>query len=230
MRTADLLATLQLADSAFPTGGFVQSHGLEAVVETGAISGRAAIAEWIGDLLLWQMGPSEGSALAGAWQLWPDLGPVADIDRYLTAARLAREPREQSLRLGRRLAATLAEVAGGSDPDGLALLRHAVQKGTIPGNYAVVLGAGCAALGVPLDHALAVFFHQVVAEVLGAAVRLTVLDPIDAQVVRRAISPRIEEAMTVAMDTPWKEMYACAYHTEIMSMKHETMTSRLFAT
>ncbi|HZH77778.1 MAG TPA: urease accessory protein UreF, partial [Archangium sp.] len=42
---------LQLADSAFPTGGFAHSGGLEAAVQQGEVRGREGLERFVRELL-----------------------------------------------------------------------------------------------------------------------------------------------------------------------------------
>src|SRR2546423_814678 len=114
MPDAGLLAALQLGDSLFPSGGFTLSHGLETLAERSLIADARSLQAWIATSLRWQVGPSDGVAAAAAWSAGGDLVQVAEIDRYLRATKLAREPRQASERTGRQMLATLATVVGGS--------------------------------------------------------------------------------------------------------------------
>ena len=95
------LGSLQLADSFFPGGGYTLSHGLESYAEAGLLDATSltAISR---DLIRLSVGPSDAVALAitmrGAQQ--GDLDLIAAADQRLTAVKLAREPRQASIRLG----------------------------------------------------------------------------------------------------------------------------------
>ena len=99
-----LFATLQLADSFFPTGLFTQSHGLESFVAAGTV-GAARIEALLHGYLLHVAAP--GDALAARWVARAahagDLDLVAQIDERLEVTKLAPEGRLVSRRCGGRV-------------------------------------------------------------------------------------------------------------------------------
>jgi urease accessory protein len=220
-----LLAALQLGDSLFPSGGFTLSHGLETLAERRLIADAAALQAWIEVGLRWQVAPSDGVAAAAVWNAADDLGEVAEIDCLLLAMKLAREPREASERTGRQMLTTLAALVGGS----LTRYRREVMAGRAPGLQPVVLGLAGRQLGIGQRETVLLLLHLYVAGCLGAALRLLDVDDVETQRIRLALTPALVAAADEALAVPWKEMYACAVHTELMSMMHERATMRLFA-
>ena len=222
---AGLLAALQLGDSLFPSGGFTLSHGLETLAERRLVTDAASLQPWIAVSLRWQVGPSDGVAAAAAWAAGDDLELVVEIDRTLLATKLAREPREASERTGRQMLATLASIAGGT----LTEYRRLVQAGRTPGLQPIVLGLAGRQLGIGRRETVLLLLHLYVAGCLGAALRLLDVDDVETQRVRHDLLPTLVAAADEALAVPWKEMYACAVHTELMTMIHERATMRLFA-
>lgn len=225
MADAALLAALQLGDSLFPSGGFTLSHGLETMAERGLVSDVGTLQQWLTTSVRWQVATCDGVAAVAAWSAGEDLGLVAEIDRYLLATKLAREPREASMRTGRQLLATLSSIAGGTLSDYL----HVVRAGRAPGLQPIVLGLAGRQLGIDRRETVLLLLHLHVAGCLGAALRLLDVDDVEAQRIRLALAPMLAEAADAALAIPWKEMYACAVQTELMTMIHERATMRLFA-
>ena len=222
---ASLLAALQLGDSLFPSGGFTLSHGLETLAELGQVTDARTLHDWLATAVRWQVATSDGVAAAAAWSAGEDLGLVAEIDRYLLATRLAREPREAAARTGRQVLATLATIAGGT----LARYLDEVRAGRAPGLQPIVLGLAGRQLGLGQHETVLLLLHLHVAGCLGAALRLVDVDDVEAQRIRLALAPTLFDAADAALAIPWKEMYACAVQTELMTMIHECATMRLFA-
>ena len=222
---ASLLAALQLGDSLFPSGGFTLSHGLETLAERGLVSDADSLHEWIATSVGWQVATSDGVAAAAVWSAGDDLTLVAEIDRYLLATKLAREPREASLRTGRQLLATLSAIDGGT----VSLYRREVLAERAPGLQPIVLGLAGRQLGLDRRETVLLLLHLHVAGCLGAALRLIDVDDVETQRIRLALAPTLADAADEALSTPWKEMYACAVQTELMAMIHERATMRLFA-
>jgi urease accessory protein len=222
---AALVAALQLGDSLFPSGGFTLSHGLETMAERRLVANAATLQAWIEVGLRWQVAPSDGVATAAAWRAADDLKEVAKIDRLLQATKLAREAREASERTGRQMLATLATIVGGP----LSAFRREVMAGRAGGLQPVVLGLAGRQLGIGRRETVLLLLHLYVAGCIGAALRLLDVDDVETQRIRLAVAPTLSAAADEAMGVPWKEMYACAVHTELMTMMHERATMRLFA-
>ena len=225
MADAGLLAALQLGDSLFPSGGFTLSHGLETLAELGLVTDARTLHDWLSTSVRWQVATSDGVAAAAAWSAGDDLALVAEIDRYLLATKLAREPREASARTGRQMLATLATIAGGT----LARYLDDVRGCRAPGLQPVVLGLAGRRLDLGRRETVLLLLHLHVAGCLGAALRLLDVDDVETQRIRFALASTLAEAADAALAIPWKEMYACAAQTEVMAMIHERATMRLFA-
>jgi urease accessory protein len=226
VRAEALLSALQLGDSLFPSGGFTLSHGLETLAERGLVVDGGTLEAWIAGSVRWQVATADGVAAAAAWNAGDDLGQVAEIDRYLLATKLAREPREASARTGRQLLATLSTIADGT----VSQYRREVVAGRAPGLQPVVIGLAGRQLGLDRRATVLLLLHLHVAGCLGAALRLVDVDDVEAQRIRHALTPTLAAAADEALSVPWREMYACAVQTELMTMIHEHATIRLFAT
>ena len=100
-----LARLLLLADSAFPTGAFAHSWGLEWAVRSGWVTDAASLAAWIREALQFGVAPLEGRAVARARQLAQHPAPPerpaatpADADaRPLPAAAPAAKPAARPL-------------------------------------------------------------------------------------------------------------------------------------
>jgi urease accessory protein len=195
------------------------------MAERSLVKDAASLQGWIEIGLRWQVAPSDGVAAAAAWRAADDLDEVVEIDRLLHATKLAREPREASERTGRQMLATLATIAGGS----LTRYRSDVMAGRTPGLQPVVLGLAGRQFGLGQRETVLLLLHLYVAGCLGAALRLLDVDDVETQRIRLALTLALVAAADDALALPWKEMYACAVHTELMTMMHERATMRLFA-
>lgn len=222
------LAALQLADSAFPSGRYTLSHGLEAIAQSGM---PVDLVELLSDGVRLGVAPSDGVALACAHRAaGPDGGLdmdlVARVDERLTAVKLAREARQASARTGRALLGTAASALGVT---AMAEYAERVAAGRCPGNHAVVLGVLSAALGVPRLEAVAGELYAVCAGWVAAAVRLALTDHRTAQGVLHRVRPVIAEAAAAAVDRDVTRIGGCTPLLDLMSMRHEQAELRLFA-
>jgi urease accessory protein len=233
-RLASHLSLLQFTDSAFPSGRYTLSHGLEAFAQSGqphSPGWRSTVEELLSDSLRFAIAPSDGVALACAHRAVSpddhvDLDGVTSADKRLTAVKLAREAREASTRTGRALLGTAIAALGAT-----AMLDYAelVDKGRSPGNHAVVLGVLSAWFGVPRLEAVAGEMYAFSASWVAAAVRLALIDHRTAQSVVWRVRPVIAEAAITALNRDVAQISSCAPLIDVMSMQHEHAELRLFA-
>jgi len=200
---------LQLADSAFPAGGFAHSAGLESAVQAGAVRSEGQLRAWIGDAL-WN---AQSSALP--FVVRDDFAAAdRDCDAFLVSTVGNRASRTQ----GRALLETCAR----SFPnEAIATLR--AERST-PCHYAPVFGACARALGATRDEACRVFLHLQLRSIASAAVRLGVIGPHLAQRVHFDLHALLEEVARApigepALTAPLQEMFGST---------HDRLYSRLF--
>src|SRR5262245_16566206 len=117
-----LLSLLQLSDSAFPSGRYTLSYGLEALVQSGHLTlpnERSTLIALLRDSIRFGAAPSDGLALACAHRAvgadaGVDLELLTQVDTRLTAVKLPREVRQASTRTGRAVLAAATAAIGGS--------------------------------------------------------------------------------------------------------------------
>jgi urease accessory protein len=223
-----LLATLQLADSAFPAGLYTASHGLETAAQEGRVRTAADLERFAVDWLSWAIGPADAvgvgaAATAGAGG---DLETLLAVDARLAATKLAREGREASLKSGGRLLATAVRLVPPRSV--LADYARAVRAGAAPGTHAVAFGAAAGALGVPPPAAVLAELHAAASGLLGAALRLLRIDHQQTQTVLRRLAPRLAAIAAGAVATDWRRLQPAAPYLDVLQMRHEEAHVRLF--
>ncbi len=113
-----------LADSAFPTGAFAHSWGLECAIRGSQVTGAADLYPWIRDALRFGVAPMEGRAVAQGAQLAADCVPCARADAARVAARVIRLsdelasflPSREARNAGGQLGRSLLAAAGAAFP------------------------------------------------------------------------------------------------------------------
>ncbi|MBD0673762.1 urease accessory protein UreF [Streptomyces sp. CBMA156] len=221
-----LLVCLQLTDSAFPSGFYTLSHGLEGYAQAKAVT-PDTLPDLLADLLRYGVGPSDATALVlahraattGDWRL------LAETDQRLHATRLNRELRLAATRTGRQLLDIARESIGGEALDRYAAL---VAEKRAPGCQPVAAGVAYASAGVPAEQAVTSDLFAFCSSFTGAALRLRLTDHRRAQTVLRAAAPVIREVVSAALERDLADLGGCVPVADAMSGRHERAEARLF--
>jgi urease accessory protein len=212
---------LQLADSAFPAGGFAHSAGLEAAAQLGELRGAGAVSKFVEEAL-WQTGYGSLPFVADAWR---QPARVAELDALCDAFLLGAVANRASRTQGR---AFIAACAASFDEAELARLHADVRARRLSGHHAPLFGAGAAALGIALDDALSVWLHATARGVLSAAVRLGLAGTHEAQAIQRATAPLRARIATECGGLGSDDVAQTAPRLEIVGSQHDRLYSRLF--
>jgi urease accessory protein len=223
-----LLAALQLADSAFPSGAYTLSGGLETLLEDGIVCDVDDIGRCLRATLLGRAAPGDLAALMAAHRAASDadVPTIVAVDHRLAATKLAAEDRDGSRRVGGRLVVEAARLVSSPALDGL---RDAIAVGSTPGTAAVAFGVAASALGIPRRPAAVAAGNALATALLSAAVRLGRMGHGDLQRLLRGAAPTIRRAVDVAEATDWRALRPSAPGFDIAIARHETATGRLFA-
>jgi urease accessory protein len=234
MPLAGFLSALQLSDSAFPSGRYTLSYGLEAFAQSGMVTVPAdptKLEQLLGDSLRYGVAPSDGTALACSHRAVDedsaiDLELAVRADERLTAVKLAREGREASIRTGHAL---LGTATSAFEFGGLAEYADLVAHHRSPGNHAVVLGLVSGLANVPRVEAVAAELYAFSAGWVAAAVRLGLTNHRTAQVLLARVRELTALAALRAADRCVVDISSCTPLLDVMSMQHEEADLRLFA-
>lgn len=212
--TATSWIVLQLADSAFPTGGFAHSAGLEALRAAGELAG---VEPFCAELI--DQAAHGALPLVAAAHDEPDR--LVELDALARATLWSHVAARASRAQGRALLDVATRSFG--DP---ALAR--ARTAPIEGHLAPVYGFVTRTLGVERDDALATFLHLALRSALSAAIRLGACGPAEAQAIHRRLHPALEAALTGARARTLDELAQTAPLLELVQAGHDRLYSRLF--
>ncbi len=222
------LGVLQVSDSFFPTGLYSTSSGLETLLVEGPVS-KEDLVEFISAQIAQQLGPCDCVALANVVGLAErhDLESILEVDETVFAIKAVREAREASCSSGTQLSKTVHRFAG----DGvLSEFLEVVRGGSTPCTYPVAFGVCSHALGIDRERAALSFLYGFVVSVVGAALRLGVIQHLEGQEIIHELKPEVIGAVRGSMDVPASEIWQFSPHLDICQMRHEKMDSRMFIT
>lgn len=227
------LALLRLQtwlSTAFPTGSYSYSHGLEWAVETGDIHDRQTLVDWLEADLCYGSGRNEAIFLGEAWRcaLHHDRIRLAEIAELAELAAAFRGTFEFALESSQQAMACLTTLRQVWPDPLLDCLSKILVEHDIPAAVAVVLGVGSASLGVPSRVALAAFLQSYVANFVTAGIRLIPLGQTDGQFAIARLEKAVMATSVEAEDATIDDLGSAAFMVDLASMAHETQYTRLF--
>lgn len=221
-----LLMLLQWTDSSFPTGAFAHSGGLETYIQHGAVRHAGDLERLIAvklesaaytDLIVVHCAMTahhtDNEAL------------LHELDDLCAVSKPARETREASEKVGRRL---LSSVLNVHPDDRLAAYRAAIERKNLWGHHAVVQGMICGALGIEPSAALFAFAYGLAANQTAASIKLMSIGQTQAQAVLAASGESMTRAVETALTLTLDDFGSFTSGLDIRAMQHEHLFRRLF--
>lgn len=221
----DLPGLLQLADAAFPAGGFGHSFGLETAIVEGRVRDGATLHAWIASYLVDGCATLDGAAMA--LLLRADV-TVEALDERLCAAQPNAEIRRANAHLARATLDTYAAMELGDAR--ISAYRAAIADGRCGGIVALAAAHGYRAVGAPVDVALAAHATTIVAGCASVAARAVPLGQRDVARIRWTLRTAI--AAFVARATNARgldDLSTSAVACELDGLRHRRLPARLFA-
>ncbi len=226
---AGLLQILWLASPALPVGGFSYSEGLEAAVDSGAVSDEASAAAWLSDQLHLGLARSDLAVVAQAIPAWQalDLPRIRQLNTWVLATRETQELRLQTEQMGRSLlewarglSALDASVGGVFDQ-----LRSAQLD---PPTYPVAMACAAARADTAVRDGLIGYAFGWAENMVQAAIKSVPLGQSAGQRMLARLVQDIPAAADQAMALTDDTRQAFTPLLAILCARHETQYSRLF--
>lgn len=180
-----LFAAIRFGDSAFPSGGFAFSSGLEGAHRDGLVRDEDDVTAFAGEQLEGRWHRCDRVLLRRAWSEPDPTGADALAEAVSTMSVL----REASRRAGAATLATFTALVDSDSHFGVADYRSRVLAGTAHGHLPVAQAICLRAAGLTLETAETVAAWQVMSGITGAAVRLGIVGHLGAQRVSSALTP-----------------------------------------
>jgi urease accessory protein len=210
----------QLADSAFPAGGFAHSFGLEAAWQQGEVTG-ASLPSFVGDAVA-QAGRSGLPFVVSAHDDPADL-PAVDqrCEAFLRNPVANRASRVQ----GR---AWLGTVERSFPTRAVRELCDTIRSAGGPRHFAPAFGATLRTLDVDRREASRLFLFGVARGTLSAAVRLGIVGTMDAQRLLGECGGELDRALERSQGLSMDEAAQTAPLIDLWQASHDRLYSRLF--
>jgi urease accessory protein len=211
--------TWQIVDSAFPTGAFAHSWGLEAAWQQGEVADRDGLRRFLEASIL-QTGHASLPLVNDAYRSPEQLEALdAVADAFLLNAVANRASRIQ----GRALLGTAGRIWPSAE---LAALQ--ARADATCAHVAPVAGAAFCAIGLPLPTVQRVVLYGAARGVLSAAVRLGIAGSFEAQRMQYECSPWLEKIADRCGAHSIDDLAQTAPVLDLLQAGHDRLYSRLF--
>lgn len=206
------LTLMQWLSPGYPVGAFAYSHGLERLVETGAVDTAASFKDWLSDVLERGSGKADAILLYSAYRAQSTLA-LAELDNLARALAPSSERRMETELQGEAFAATTAAIWGGE---------------AAPRAYPVAVGAAARLQGIDATLTCASYLHAFATNLTSAAIRLIPLGQTEGQAVLADLQNLCHRLAEETTASTVADIGTSTFAADIASMQHETQYSRQF--
>lgn len=221
------LHLLQIHDSAFPTGSFAHSFGMETYIQENVLRNEDDLKQFCNMYLRHNLASADAILVKEAYYLAKkrDIQGLIRLESICHGIKLSPETRKGSAMMGRQFLHTVYPL---NDDE---LLKHWYEKlksKEIKGHYSIVYGIYTALLGVNVKKALETFLYSSITALVQNAVRAVPLGQMSGVKTVFSLLPVIQETARHVMALDLDDLDNNSIALEIASMKHEFLHSRLF--
>ena len=195
---------------AFPTGAFSYSHGVETAIQDGLITDGQSLQSWIATLLRHGSGRTDLLFIKAAYE------GEQEANALCLALCASKERLQETTELGQAFS-RVANTSYQTDlPDGLA--------------YPVAVGLAARAKDLDLTLTLQGYLQAFAANLISVGVRAIPIGQQAGQHCLVGLYPVIEEVSEDAAEASLDEVGSAALLSDVMAMKHETSSPRIYRT
>jgi urease accessory protein len=213
----------QLADSAFPTGGFAHSGGLEAAYQHRAVRGGAELTDYLRTAL----SQLAHNALPFVHAAYAGDSSFAGLDQHCDAFLSNHVANRASRLQGRALLATSERTFA---IEALRQFRDEVLDSELPTHGAPIFGRIAALLALDGDSTSRLFVFTQLRGWISAAVRLNIVGPIEGQRVQHELADACERCATQFGRIALQDVCQTAPLLDLWQGTQDRLYSRLFQT
>lgn len=222
-----LLHLIQINDTAFPTGSFAHSFGMETYIQDNTIRNGKDLKEFCDMYIRQNLASTDAIIVKEAYYLAQkrDIEGLIKLEKICHGIKLSPETRKGSTMIGRQFLQTVSPL---NDDPLLKLWHEKLKNKEVKGHFPVVYGIYTAILGLNAQISTEIFIYSSVTALVQNAVRAVPLGQSSGVKTTFDLLPVIQETAKHVMDLSIDDLDNNSIALEIASMKHEFLYSRLF--
>ncbi|MBB6428233.1 urease accessory protein UreF [Algisphaera agarilytica] len=213
--------TWQLADSAFPAGGFAHSSGFEAAVQAGLIRDRASLESATKALI----NQTVVGALPAVLTVASEPERFHEAEQRLEATLTNHVAHRASVAQGQALLSASTRVFEQAE---VAQWVKACRAERTPGHFASVFGYLAQMLGMDGLRSAELFLFMTVRSALSAAVRLGAIGPLESQAIQQSLISEARSRVSASLDATLDDLCQASPLLDVLQSGQDRLYSRLF--
>lgn len=232
MNTDKEFQIMQLSDSAFPSGMFSMSGGLESLFHHNIITNWKQVKEFILEQIEFQLIPCDCSILTITMEAVKknDMSQILNIDNKFYSMKLTKDVRNSLVRSGKQVLNCLMHMNNDNNHF-LKEFKNKIETNATPCTYPVALGIYAQCLDISLTSAMKILLYSFSSSVVSAAIRLGIIQHLDAQKILALLAEPVNNfVLNKINEKNTTDIWQLTPFTEIHQMYHEHNESRMFIT
>lgn len=223
----DLFFLMQMADSAFPVGGFAYSYGLESAVKHGLISDQENLREYLitfSEQLISFDFPFVCSAFEQSISE-DDLTELTCILNSYQAMLLNPPVRKAGCVIGKNWLRICKQISIKFQLDELDRI---FNNNNFSYDFPVIFGLCMNALKFTLQQTLHLFFYMAIRDQISALIRLGIAGPSRAHMELQKLLEIFADRINYFNPVSYEQAHKSAYLLELVQLSHDRVYSKLF--
>jgi urease accessory protein len=220
-----LTALMAWFSPGFPVGGFAYSHGLETAIDNRIIDNKSSLTEWLKGALFFGSPNNDAIILKEIYEatIREDYKALKDVSSLALTLNVAQELTDESIVQGNAFWRIIKTAWPHSD---FISIQKQLPKNTIV--YPVAVAIAAAKHNIPVLASLLAYLQAFVMNGVSAGIRLGLIGQTDGQVIIKELQSSVFKSANQSIVSSIDSLGTATLMIDLMSIKHETQTTRLF--
>ena len=209
----------------FPVGGFAYSHGLEAAIDNGIVDDKSSLTEWLKGALFFGSPNNDAIILKEIYEatIREDYNALKDVSSLALTLNVAQELTDESIVQGNAFWRIIKTAWPHND---FISIQKQLPKNTMVYPAAVAIAA--AKHDIPVLASLLAYLQAFLMNGVSAGIRLGLIGQTDGQVIIKELQGSVFKSANQSIVSSIDTLGTATLMIDLMSIKHETQTTRLF--
>ncbi|XP_052083122.1 uncharacterized protein LOC127720552 [Mytilus californianus] len=216
----ELLTLLQISDSAFPTGGFSHSGGVESALKHNIVKNKSELKDCF-SYCVENAGSFGIPFVTASYNACLEIQKLVAIDNHCDVCTPNHVAKRASTRQGRSMLETCGKSFANSQM--LSLLEQ-LQCCHLP----VVYGACCGIMGINIKSTMTTFLYNTLRSSIASSIRLDKVGPLEAQIIQTKLQKTIPDVVDRYRYRTIEEACIVFPIIDMIQNAHDNMFSKLF--